>query len=82
MLNAFIENSLEFKFPTVMGITFNNINLELKDKYMIHYIQKVLVLFNQILKDKKISNDFEIYLKNLYHLDLRYYYLVALYLQI
>ena len=39
--------------------------LELKDKYMIHYIQKLLVLFNQILKDKKISNDFEIYLKNL-----------------
>ena len=35
MLNAFIENSLEFKFPTVMGISFTNINLELKDKYIV-----------------------------------------------
>ena len=39
--------------------------LELKDKYMIHYIPKEIALLNQILEDKKISNDFEIYLKNL-----------------
>ena len=35
ILNTFIENSLEFQFPTVMGITFTNINLELKDKYIV-----------------------------------------------
>jgi len=39
--------------------------LELKDKYMIHYIPNEIALLNQILEDKKISNEFEIYLKNL-----------------
>ena len=35
ILNTFIEDSLEFKFPTVMGISFTNINLEIKDKYIV-----------------------------------------------
>ena len=35
ILNSFIEDSFEFKFPTVMGISFTNINLELKDKYIV-----------------------------------------------
>ena len=35
ILNGFIEDSLEIKFPTVMGISFNNISLELKNKYIV-----------------------------------------------
>ena len=35
ILNGFIEDSLEIKFPTVMGISFTNISLELKNKYIV-----------------------------------------------
>jgi len=35
ILNGFIEDSLELKFPTVMGISFTNISLELKNKYIV-----------------------------------------------
>ena len=35
ILNGFIQDSLEIKFPTVMGISFSNISLELKNKYIV-----------------------------------------------
>ena len=35
ILNGFIEDSLEIKFPTVMGISFTKISLELKNKYIV-----------------------------------------------
>ena len=34
-LNLFIKNNVELKFPSVMGITFTNVTLELKNKYFV-----------------------------------------------
>ena len=35
VLNIFIKNNVELKFPSVMGITFTNVTLELKNKYFV-----------------------------------------------
>lgn len=35
VLNKFIENYIQLKFPTVMGISFTNVTLELKNKYFV-----------------------------------------------
>ena len=35
ILNGYIQNNLEIKFPTVMGISFTNISLEVKNKYIV-----------------------------------------------
>ena len=35
VLNLFIQKNVEIKFPTVMGISFTNVTLELKNKYFV-----------------------------------------------
>ena len=35
VLNLFIQKNIEIKFPTVMGISFTNVSLELKNKYFV-----------------------------------------------
>ena len=35
VLNLFIKKNVEIKFPTVMGISFTNVTLELKNKYFV-----------------------------------------------
>ena len=34
-LNNFIQNQIELKFPTVMGVSFMDVTLQLKNKYFV-----------------------------------------------